>query len=116
MTQAAVGSNVVVVLPPAGEDLSGVVQVQEPVLRQALTIAGRWSEEEPSSGACWRDACNLRESGRSWFRVSSPSQTRSLGAFKKLDSGLKRTLQGALERGEQALGVPGRSQEMGGRC
>ena len=37
MTQAAVGSNVVVVLPPAGEDLSGVVQVQEPMLRQALT-------------------------------------------------------------------------------
>jgi len=37
MPQAAVGPIVLVVLPPAGENLSGVVQVDEPVLRQALT-------------------------------------------------------------------------------
>jgi hypothetical protein len=36
MTQAAVGSIVVVVLPPASEHLSSILQVHEPMLRQAL--------------------------------------------------------------------------------
>ena len=37
MPQTAAGSNIVVILPPAGEDRAGLVQVQEPGLREALT-------------------------------------------------------------------------------
>lgn len=37
MPRAAVGWNVVVILPPAGEHRAGRVQVREPVLRRALT-------------------------------------------------------------------------------